>query len=55
MRIGWQEIATAIVVVSAAAWLIRRAVRAHRERVACSHCPVPKLPVRPTFRKRPNR
>jgi len=50
MRIGWQEIATALVVAAAAAWLVRKARRAHKERVACAHCPVPKLPVRPTFR-----
>jgi hypothetical protein len=47
MRMGWQEIATALVVLSAAAWLVRRARRAHRERVVCANCPVPKLPVRP--------
>ena len=50
MRIGWQEIATALVVLSAAAWLVRKARRAHRERVACAHCPVPRIPVQPYTR-----
>jgi len=52
MKIGWQEIATALVVISAAAWLVRKVRRAHRERVVCANCPVPKLPVRPSLRRR---
>jgi len=48
MTIGWQEIAVGPVVAGAVAWLIRRAVRARRERVACAHCPVRKIP-RPTL------
>jgi hypothetical protein len=50
MRIGWQEVATAVVVLSAAAWLIRKARRAHKARVACAHCPVPRIPVQPYSR-----
>jgi ABC-type nickel/cobalt efflux system permease component RcnA len=48
MTIGWQEIAAGILVAGAAAWLVRRAVRARRERVACAHCQVRKIP-RPYF------
>jgi hypothetical protein len=50
MRLGWQEIATALVVLSAAVWLVRKAWRAHKTRVACAHCPVPRIPVRPYSR-----
>ena len=50
MRIGWQEIATALVVVSAAVWLVRKAVRAQKARVACASCPVPRIPVQPLRR-----
>lgn len=46
--IGWQEIVVGVVVLGAAAWLIRRARRARRERAVCSSCPVGKLP-RPYF------
>jgi hypothetical protein len=52
--IGWQEIAAGAVVLAAAAWLFRKARRAHRERVACAHCPVPKIP-RPFFSTAPQR
>mgnify|MGYP003579533880 CR=1 FL=1 len=45
---GWQEIAVGAVVLASAAWLVRRARRANRERVVCSSCPVGKLP-RPYF------
>jgi hypothetical protein len=41
---GWQEAAVAVIVLAAAGWLVRRARRAHRERVACANCPIPKLP-----------
>ena len=53
--IGWQEIAMGAAVISAAAWLVRRARRAHKERVACAHCPVPKLPARPSYLRRVKR
>ncbi|MEK7349147.1 MAG: FeoB-associated Cys-rich membrane protein [Candidatus Eisenbacteria bacterium] len=41
---GWQEIAVGVVVLAAAAWLLRRMRRAQRERAVCSSCPVGKLP-----------
>jgi len=44
MTLGWQEIAVGVLVAIAASWLVRRAVRAHRERVTCAHCPVRKVP-----------
>ena len=44
MMIGWQEVAVGVVVAGAIAWLVRRAIRARRERVACAHCPVRKIP-----------
>ena len=50
MRIGWQEVATGLVVLSAAAWLFRKARRAQKARVACAHCPVPRIPVQPYSR-----
>jgi hypothetical protein len=54
MSIGWQEIATALVVVSAAVWLVRKVVRAQKARVACASCPVPRIPVQP-LRRMPKR
>ena len=50
MRIGWQEVATALVVASAAAWLVRKALRDRKARVACASCPVPRIPVQPLRR-----
>lgn len=46
---GWQEVAVGVVVLGAAAWLVRRARKAQRERAVCSSCPAVKIPPRPSY------